>query len=137
MADKPSIKLDVNDSLQMRAFQWAMALCEYAHMDHTFLADFWNRLVDDKEVYQEFCYYLEHENYLCETKVCGYTVVDILIWQMDRFKSELDKDKSDMKQNGDKMLLMAFDTFLKMRKSPDSYVSFMQTDTGTDYLGKY
>lgn len=137
MTEKLSIRLDVNDPLQTKAFQWAMALCEYAHMDHIFLADFWNRLVSDQDVYEEFCYYLKHQDYLCKTNVCGYTVVDVLIWQMDRFKAELDMDKTEMKQNGDKMLLMAFDTFLKMRKNPEHYVEAMQSDTGTDYPGKY
>jgi hypothetical protein len=137
MSEQLTITLDVNNPRQKKAFQWAMALCEYAHMDNVFLADFWNRLVKDEAVYEEFCHYLAHEDYLCQTKVCGYTVVDVLIWQMDRFKAELDIDKTDMKQNGDKMLLMAFDTFLKMRQKPDSYVAAMQSDTGTDYLGKY
>ena len=137
MAEQLQIRLDVNDALQTRAFSWAMELCKFAKMSNEFLADFWNRLMDDPDVYQEFTYYLEHEDYLCTAKAEGYTVVDILIWQMDRFKMELDMDKSDMKQNGDKMLLMAFDTFLKMRKEPDFYVRAMQTDTGTDYLGKY
>ncbi|MBE5872186.1 MAG: hypothetical protein E7294_13180 [Lachnospiraceae bacterium] len=137
MAEQLQIRLDVNDALQTQAFQWAMELCKYADMSNEFLADFWNRLVADPDVYDEFCYYLKHQDYSCHTKVDGYTVVDVLIWQMDRFKMELDMDKSDMKQNGDKMLLMAFDTFLKMRKEPDFYVRAMQTDTGTDYLGKY
>lgn len=137
MSGKLCIKLDKNDPVQTKAFQWAMALCRYSGMDDVFLADFWNRLIDDLEVYKEFCHYLEHQDYLCKAKVCGYTVVDVMIWQMDRFKSELDRDRNDMKQNGDKMLLMAFDTFLKMRQNPDRYVCAMQNDTGTDYPGKY
>jgi hypothetical protein len=42
-----------------------------------------------------------------------------------------------MKQNGDKMLLMAFDTMLKMEKQPEKYVYLMQSETGTDYPEKY
>ena len=43
----------------------------------------------------------------------------------------------DMKNNGDKMLLMAFDTMLRMEKNPDYYIDLMQNETGTDYPGKY
>lgn len=137
MSEKLTIHLDVNDERQTKCFQWAMSLCEYAHMDHAFLADFWNRLMQDPPVFEEFHYYLENQNYLCETKVSGISVVDILIWQLDRFKTELDQDKSDLKQNGDKILLTAFDTFLKMRQNPDFYINALQTDTGTDYIGKF
>ncbi len=42
-----------------------------------------------------------------------------------------------MKDNGDKMLLMAFDTMLQMEQDPMRYISRMQSETGTDYPGKY
>lgn len=49
----------------------------------------------------------------------------------------MDRGKDDMKNNGDKMLLMAFDTMLKMEQDPTHYVELMRTETGTDYEGKY
>ena len=49
----------------------------------------------------------------------------------------MDRGKDDMKHNGDKMLLMAFDTMLKMEQSPEYYVNLLQTETGTDYPEKY
>ena len=42
-----------------------------------------------------------------------------------------------MKNNGDKMLLMAFDTMLRMERDPERYVDLMQTETGADYPDKY
>ncbi len=60
-----------------------------------------------------------------------------MVWQMDHFKAQLDRGHDDMKQNGDKMLLMAFDTMLKMEKQPEKYVYLMQSETGTDYPEKY
>lgn len=137
MSEKLQIQLDVNNELQTKAFRWAMALCEYSKMDNVFLADFWNRLVNDKGIYEEFVYYLEHGDFLCKEEILGVSLPDLMIWQLDRFKSELDRDKSDLKGNGDKMILMAFDTMLKMRKEPEKYKEFLEKDTGTDYLGKY
>ena len=60
-----------------------------------------------------------------------------MVWQIDHFKAELDHRDPDMRDNGDKMLLMAFDTFLKMRKDPEKYTWMMQEETGTDYPDKY
>lgn len=120
-----------------KAYQWAYALCRYAGEDEIFLKDFWLRLMQSENVYREFVYYLENQRFLCEYKVEGYSVVDIMVWQMDHFKAQMDRGKDDMKNNGDKMLLMAFDTLLKMEQDPARYVDLMQTETGTDYEGKY
>lgn len=123
--------------MEQRAYRWAQELCRYAGEDEAFFKDFWKRLRQSENIYKEFIYYLEHQTFLCEYKVQGYGVVDIMVWQMDHFKSQLDRGRDDMKNNGDKMLLMAFDTLLKMEREPARYVELMQTETGTDYEGKY
>ena len=123
--------------MEERAYQWAQALCQCAGENEIFLEDFWQRLRQSKPVYKEFEYYLENQNFLCEYKVNGYGLVDIMVWQMDHFKAQMDRGRDDMKNNGDKMLLMAFDTLLKMERDPARYVGLMQTETGTDYEGKY
>lgn len=119
------------------AHQWAAALCHYAGEDETFLEQFWNNLIASKGIYEEFVNYLTNQTFLCKYKIEGYSVVDIMVWQMDHFKATMDRGQDDMKQNGDKMLLMAFDTMLKMEKSPEKYVNLMQSETGTDYPEKY
>ena len=123
--------------MEEKAYEWARALCHHAGENEAFLRDFWLRLKQSENIYNEFIYYLEHQNFLCQYKVAGYSVVDIMVWQMDHFKAQMDRGRDDMKNNGDKMLLMAFDTLLKMEHSPQRYVELMQTETGTDYEGKY
>lgn len=123
--------------MEEKAYQWACALCQYAGEDESFLKDFWLRLRQSENVYREFVHYLEHQSFLCDYKIEGYSVVDIMVWQMDHFKAQMDRGRDDMKNNGDKMLLMAFDTLLKMEREPERYVELMQTETGTDYEGKY
>lgn len=123
--------------MEEKAYEWARALCYYAGEDEEFLKNFWRLLKQSQGVYKEFLYYLEHQQFLCTYKVSGYSVIDIMIWQMDHFKAQMDRGKDDMKNNGDKMLLMAFDTLLKMEQNPEYYVNLMQTETGTDYPEKY
>lgn len=120
-----------------RVYQWARALCYYAGEGEDFLQEFWKRMRQSEGVMREFTYYLDHQNFLCEYKVAGYSVVDLMVWQMDHFKAQMDRGKDDMKNNGDKMLLMAFDTMLKMEQEPEYYVNLLQTETGTDYPDKY
>ena len=49
----------------------------------------------------------------------------------------MDRGKYAMRENGSKMVLRAFDTFMKMKKQPDKYKGLMQSETGTDYPDKY
>lgn len=112
-------------------------LCRYAGEDEIFAGAFWDKLREDGEIYEEFSYYIEHGNFACKAKVEGYTVIDIMVWQMDHFKARLDRDNSGTRQNGDRMLLLAFDTLLNMRKEPEKYIQRMSGETGTDYPDKY
>ena len=123
--------------MDTKAYEWAKALCYYAGEDEAFLSQFWQALTQSEQIYREFVYYLEHQDFLCNYKVAGYGLLDIMVWQMDHFKAQLDRGKDDMKHNADKMLLMAFDTMLKMEKEPEKYVTLLMSETGTDYPGKY
>lgn len=120
-----------------RAYAWAEALCHYAGEDESFLQDFFAMLTASEGVFREFIYYLEHQDFLGEYKVAGYGVIDIMVWQMDHFKAQLDRDRTRVKNNADAMLLSAFHTMLLMEREPEYYVNLMQTETGTDYPGKY
>lgn len=137
MGDKLFLKIDMKNPTQLEAFGWAKNLCSRAGKENAFLAAFWNRLMDYEDVYEEFVYYMEHQNFLCHAKASGCTVIDIMVWQMDHFKAELDRGRTEMKQNEDVMLLHAFDTMLRMKDNPVPYINAMQSETGTDYEGKY
>lgn len=89
------------------------------------------------EIGEEFLDYAEKGEFSCKVKVEGYTVVDIMVWQIDHFKAEMDRGQYGMKHNGSKMVLRAFDTLLKMKKEPEKYVYLMRSETGTDYPEKY
>ena len=60
-----------------------------------------------------------------------------MVWQIDHFKAQLDRGEPGMRDNGGKMLLLAFDTMLKMKREPERYLRMMQQETGTDYPDKY
>lgn len=116
---------------------WIASLCAYAGENEEFARDFAQRLKADEEICREFCAYMETGSFACQAKIQGYTVVDVMVWQMDHFKARLDRDNTGTRQNGDRMLLLAFDTLLKMRGDPDTYIQKMQSETGTDYPDKY
>lgn len=120
-----------------KLIEYIRELCAHSGKSDAFAENFYMELKADEEIYREFIYYMEHENFACKAKVEGYTVVDIMVWQMDHFKAWLDRDNSQTRQNKDQMLLSAFHTLLDMRKAPDKYIQKMQYETGTDYPDKY
>ena len=117
---------------QKKAYAWAEALCKYAGADQAFLQDFWKRLTADHEIYEEFGYNREHQDFLCKVKIEGYGLVDLMIFQIDHFRAVMDQDVAEMRLNKDKMLLMAFNSLLQMRKNPEPFVRMRQGQTGTD-----
>lgn len=112
-------------------------LCAQAGESEEFCRNFCADLFADEDICREFVFYMEKGTFACEEKVEGYTVVDVMIWQIDHFKAWLDRDTAGTSKNSGKMLLAAFDTLLKMKKDPAKYVLRMQSETGTDYEGKF
>lgn len=122
----------MTDKQKERAYEWAAALCKCAGANQMFLQDFWERLTADQEIYEEFVYYLEHQDFLYKVKIGGYGLVDLMIFQIDHFRAVMDQDVSDMRLNKDKMLLMAFNSLLQMKKNPEPFLKIMQEQTGMD-----
>ncbi|MDE5967067.1 MAG: hypothetical protein K2G89_09580 [Lachnospiraceae bacterium] len=118
-------------------YGWIGQLCKNSGKDTAFLEDFWHRLGESSALLWEMDYFRQHGDFKAETEVAGYTVVDVMVWQIDHFKSHMDRGEYDMRENPDCMVLMAFDTMLRMQASPEPYVQAMQLETGTDYEGKY
>jgi len=118
------------------AYQFATALCYYSDQDMEFRDNFWEALCRDPEIMEEFCYYMDNQKFLCRVTIEGYTIVDVMVWHIDHFTAELDRRDPSMHDNGDKMLLLAFDTFLKMRDDPAKYVYMLQEDAGEDYASE-
>lgn len=116
---------------------WIRQLCDEAGAEEGFYGQFMEKLGASAAIYEELVYYAENLDFLCKYMIKGYTVVDIMVWQTDHFKAELDRGKYDMKNNPAKMVLAAFDTFLNMEKDPAEWIRRMSEETGTDYPGKF
>ena len=98
---------------------------------------FWKRLSLDAPIMEEFAHFYASGSFLCKHKVAGYTVVDILVWQVDHFKAYLDRHDAVNRYDKDKLVYESFDVMLKMRTNPKFYTDKMQGETGTDYENKY
>ena len=112
-------------------------ICAENGLDEAFAGTFWQALSEDDEIYREYVHYLVYQDFACKVLVEGVSITDILIWQIDHFKAQLDVDTTLTKRRQGSMVLLAFDTFLKMKKDPETYLRKLREDTGTDYPGKF
>lgn len=107
-------------------------LCQYGMEDEAFYQNFIKELTPHEDIIKELAYYMTHGDFLGEASVAGYSVMDILVWQIDHFKSHMDRGEYDMENNPDRMVLMAFYTLLKMKQNPTDIKLAIQSETGTD-----
>ena len=112
-------------------------ICEENGLDEAFFNSFWEALLEEDEIYKEYVHYLIYQDFACRVRVEGVTVADVLIWQIDHFKAQLDVDTTLTKKRSGSMVLLAFDTFLKLKRRPEEYLPRLREDTGTDYPGKF
>lgn len=116
---------------------WAIRLAQCAGQDGEQAQAFVAGLENSPQIQEELCYYYEHQNFLCKYQVAGYTIVDILVWQVDHFKAFLDRPDEMNRYRQDRLVWSAFHTMLEMEEHPERYQRKMQEETGTDYAGKY
>ena len=91
-------------------------------------------LEENEDLLSELDFYLANNDFLCKTKVCGYSIVDILVWQIDHFRAFLDRETSLTKRNPKAMGVLAVETMINMRKNPEKYIAEFTNETGTDKI---
>lgn len=116
---------------------WAAMLCEQAGKDEAYLTAFWGGLCESEGMLREFAYYHDTRSFLCEKKVAGYSLADIMVWQVDHFKAYLDRGEDCLRYDSARLLLAAFDIMLKMEKEPDLYIEKMRQESGTDRVDAF
>lgn len=126
---------NMNNNLD-KYYEYAGSLCAAAGEPEGYLDAFWAAISENENLLKEFTYYADTNDFLCEYKVEGLAVTDILVWQIDRFKAALDEGKFSLKYNGPHMVLSAFLTMTDVAKNPAPYLSRFRSETGTDYEGK-
>ena len=94
----------------------------------------WQGIKASEGLLQEFSYYHDYGRFLCKYNVAGYTLADVLVWQVDHFKLYMDRPDEMNRYRLQRLLLAAFETMVGMEKDPAPYVEKMRGETGTDII---
>lgn len=117
--------------------QYVLGLGEKAGKKPEETEDLWERIKASNGILRELAYYHDYGNVLCEYKVAGYTLADILVWQVDHFKAYLDRPIEMNRYHKEKLFLESLDVMSRMETNPEPYVRKMQGETGTDFVDKW
>jgi len=92
----------------------------------------WKKIVTSGGALRELAYYHDTGEFLCEYTVAGYTLADILVWQVDHFKAYLDRHEAMNRYRKERLLLESLEVMLKMEEDPDFFADKMQKESGND-----
>lgn len=92
----------------------------------------WQAILKSEGLLRELAYYHDYGSFLCEYKVSGYTLADVLVWQVDHFKLYMDRPEDMNRYRQPRLLLSAFDTLAQMEEDPEPFIEKMRSETGQD-----
>lgn len=117
--------------------QYVHDLAAEAGESESYAAQLWERIKASEGVLKELAYYHDYGTFWGKYKVEGYSLTDVLVWQVDHFKAYLDRREEVNRWRPERLLLHALDVLLQMETDPQPFIVKLQGETGTDYVGKF
>lgn len=114
--------------------QFIARLSQQAGESEAYAEELWQGIKSSNGLLRELAYYHDYNKFLCEYSVAGYTLADVLVWQVDHFKFYMDRPDAMNRYRQERLLLSAFETMVGMEKDPVPFVEKMKGETGTDII---
>lgn len=114
---------------------YILDLSVQAGEDRAYGETLWQEISRSEGLLQELAYYHDYGEFLCRYQVAGYTLADVLVWQVDHFKLYMDRPQDMNRYRRQRLLLSAFHTLARMEEEPTALMNFMdkmQGETGQD-----
>lgn len=111
---------------------WTLQLCKNVYLTDEEGDKLWKDISLSPELLQEYAYYHDTGNFLCKYKIEGFTIADILIWQMDHFRSHMDREDRINRYDNCRLIYNTFKTMLELEKKPEEIKARFYSETGTD-----
>ncbi len=122
------------DASRVKVCQAFYEICAYGELPVEWADELWRDILSQKEMYEELVYYIEHHTFLDKMKVCGYSLSDLYVWQMNRYNLIKDTGKNSRTCNKEKMAMQAFQTMADLLRDPEKYAKRLEYGQGTDKL---
>lgn len=114
--------------------QFVLGLAEQAGEEAEYGEKLWQGIKASEGLLQELAYYHDYRKFLCRYNVAGYTLADVLVWQVDHFKLYMDRPDEMNRYRQQRLLLESLETMVEMERDPGPFIEKMRGETGTDIL---
>lgn len=112
--------------------EYVVALAVEAEKGEEYGERLWQGIRQSGGLLRELAYYHDYGKFLCKYSVAGYTLADVLVWQVDHFKFYMDRPEEMNRYRHERLLLAAFETMVQMEKNPEPFVEKMGGESGQD-----
>lgn len=122
----------VYDARRIKAYEGLMELGNIAGENPEWCERLWEEILFSPDLLDELIFYLEH-HYLTENVSChGYSLIDLYVWQLNRYNIIGDSGKNTDACNKERMVLHAFHDMTNMRQNPEEFVKKLTDGRGMD-----
>ncbi len=111
---------------------YILALALKAGKEDSYGEKLWEEIRSSNGLLRELAYYHDYGKFLCEYQVEGYSLTDVLVWQVDHFKLYMDRGEEMNRYHRERLLLSAFETMVEMKKNPAPYLRKLEGESGQD-----
>lgn len=112
--------------------EYILMLAEQAGKGAEYGEKLWQGIRRSEGLLQELSYYHDYGQFLCKYQVAGYTLADVLAWQVDHFKLYMDRPGEMNRYRQQRLLLEAFETMSEMEEKPEVFLNKMRYESGQD-----
>lgn len=130
------MKQEGKEELLQRALdtlhEFVLSLAEQAGKGADYGEKLWQDIRQSQGLLQELAYYHDSGQVLCRYRVAGYTLADVLVWQVDHFKLYMDRPDEMNRYKQQRLVLEAFEIMADMEKMPEKYADKMRYESGQD-----
>lgn len=114
--------------------KFVLELAARAGESSEYAEQLWQGIRQSGGLLQELAYYHDYGSFLSKYQVAGYTLSDVLVWQVDHFKLYMDRPEDMNRYRQERLLLAAFETLIQMEKDPRALADKMREETGQDII---
>ena len=109
-------------------------LCDRCGYDRQWTDGLWADLIKDPDIYKEFEYYAANNSLRDGIEVCGYSLSDLYVFQMDKYNLIREIGKNPVECSKERMVLNALRMMSDMKADPETYVKRLEEGRGEDKL---
>ena len=111
---------------------YILALALKAGKEDSYGEKLWEEIRSSNGLLRELAYYHDYGKFLCEYQVEGYSLTDVLVWQVDHFKLYMDRGEEMNRYHRERLLLSAFETMVDIKKNPAPYLRKLEGESWQD-----